>query len=190
MWVFTYGSLMYDGWQEGFECLRSEKADLRHFRRDFNKASAKFWGSIDAACPTLGIKFDAQGTCEGIAFEFPDAGELPDRILLYLGEREGRSFNLRQEYIHLSSGDVAEAIVPINEYNANPYAKFVYLGDKSTEERAVMARKAVGVSGRCEEYVEGFRAKLLDLGIEDPHVEKFWSDIKTQHLNARERSTG
>ncbi|MBX6765053.1 MAG: gamma-glutamylcyclotransferase [Rubrobacteraceae bacterium] len=183
MWVFTYGSLMYDGWEEKFGCLCRERAQLQDFRRDFNKASRKFWGTNKVECPTLGLRPEVGSSCQGIAFGFPDNGDLSEKVLLYLGEREGRSFSLRQQRIHLSSDDFVQAVVPINEYAVDLYAKEVYIGDKSLEERARMASIASGVSGRCAKYVENFRAKLLALGIDDPYVEEFWKAVRSASVS-------
>lgn len=40
MWVFGYGSLMWDGWEQEFGCLRRCVAVLKGYRRTFNKASS------------------------------------------------------------------------------------------------------------------------------------------------------
>jgi hypothetical protein len=48
MWIFGYGSLMWDSWEQNFGCLGKEEAQLESFRRDFNKASTFRWGSRSA----------------------------------------------------------------------------------------------------------------------------------------------
>jgi cation transport protein ChaC len=45
MWVFGYGSLMWDGWQTKHACIRRVPAELDGYSRAFNKASVRYWGS-------------------------------------------------------------------------------------------------------------------------------------------------
>jgi cation transport protein ChaC len=92
MWVFGYGSLMWDGWQAEHRCLRTVKATLLRYRRAFNKASVKNWGSRERAGPTLNIIEDPAGSCVGFAFEFPD--EQRREVMAALVAREGRNFEL------------------------------------------------------------------------------------------------
>lgn len=87
MWVFGYGSLMWDGWEAQHRCTRRERASLPGFHLDFNKASRENWGTRDQPCPTLGLDADADARCEGLAFELPDAER--DRAVDYLKRREG-----------------------------------------------------------------------------------------------------
>ena len=95
MWVFGYGSLMWDGWEAEFGCTRREQATLAGFRRDFNKSSVRNWGSEDTLCPTLGLDPDDGAECAGLAFEFPDS--MCDRLCKWLLDREGSSFSLEQK---------------------------------------------------------------------------------------------
>jgi cation transport regulator ChaC len=58
MWIFGYGSLMWDGWESEFACQERAMATLSGYRRAFNKLSVANWGTKDAPCPTL--KLDDQ----------------------------------------------------------------------------------------------------------------------------------
>ena len=51
MWIFGYGSLMWDGWEATFDCKRKERAVLKGYARSFTKASVKNWGSKTAPGP-------------------------------------------------------------------------------------------------------------------------------------------
>lgn len=72
MWIFGYGSLMWDNWESSYGCSRKCIALLKGYRRTFNKASTQNRGTRKAPCPTLNLENDATGTCKGIAFELPD----------------------------------------------------------------------------------------------------------------------
>lgn len=164
VWIFGYGSLTWDGWETEFGCLRRVVAELAGFRRSFNKASVKNWGSRDRPCPTLNLVTDPSGSCKGVAFEFPE--EQRQAVIDYLDEREGKGFRLLPLEIRLESGDRVGAIVPI-------YAGKNVLSGRPVGELAAMARAAEGCSGRCADYVRSIAAKLAELGIDDPDVDAF-----------------
>lgn len=168
MWVFGYGSLMWDGWETRFGCSRKEHAALPKFQRDFNKASVENWGSRESPGPTLGLNPNATARCAGLAFELPDSER--DRVLKYLKEREGTSFALQEKKVELDSGTRPKAFVPVNDTS-----KRTYIGDRPLKERARMAKAAHGSSGACADYVKNIREKLQELGIQDSGVEQFWS---------------
>ena len=113
MWVFGYGSLMWDGWQVGHGCIRRARAELHGYRRVFNKASVSNWGSKKCPCPTLNLTKSNSAHCQGMAFEFPD--ERKPGVLKYLTKREGPSFVLRPLPAQLESGVKITPLVPLYE---------------------------------------------------------------------------
>jgi len=170
MWVFGYGSLMWDGWQKEYGSTRSDRASLAGFGRAFNKASTKNWGSSKDRGPTLGLSPDATSKCEGMAFELPD--EARQQVVDALKRREGDSFRLQEADIELQSGEQVKALVPVNDTT-----KGTYIGNLPLAERARMAKAAQGSSGTCVTYVKGVHDKLQELGISDPAVSEFWSAV-------------
>jgi len=171
VWVFGYGSLMWDGgWEAGFGCTTREQATLAGFRRDFNKGSVRNWGSNDVPCPTLGLHPDDDAQCTGLAFEFPDKGRR--QLLTWLSDREGRSFSLEPKEVQLQSRARVSALVPINDLSAN-----TYLGDQPIAVRAGLVKTASGTRGSCLDYVINVRTELAKLGIVDSAVEQLWADV-------------
>lgn len=162
---------MWDGWETAFGCLRREKATLPGYQRDFNKASVKNWGTSKAPGPTLGLS-PGDG-CVGLAFEFLEDSRSP--VLDELRRREGSSFRIEEKDIRLASGGTVAAFVPVNDRSAS-----TFIGDRSLEERARLARVAKGTSGRCRDYVGNIRQKLVELGVHDPAVETFWALVSTE----------
>ncbi len=171
MWVFGYGSLMWDEWEAARGCTRRSLAALWGYRRMFNKASVKNWGTKTSPCPTLNVAAAHGATCQGIAFEFPDNRTF--EILDYLKDREGKGFALRAMPVRLESGDEVFAFVPVYE---GPNV----INDKTVAEVASLVTVAAGTEGTCIAYVRRIAEKLAELGIDDPAVSELWRGVKDQ----------
>jgi glutathione-specific gamma-glutamylcyclotransferase len=161
MWIFGYGSLMWDGWETSFDCKRRITAVLPGYRRTFNKGSVKNWGTAAQPGPTLNLTADTASNCRGIAFEFPDLNR--ERILAALQKREGKGFKLEGCEGALDDGSRIVATTPI-------YAGRNVLQDKLLGELAEMILAAHGSSGSCLDYFEGVAKKLAELDVEDAAV--------------------
>jgi len=170
MWVFGYGSLMWDGWETQYGCTRRVLADLPGYCRVFNKASVKNWGTKSAPCPTLNISKVADGVCRGVVFEFPN--DQKQKLLAYLADREGKTFQLREVTVQLDGHTGISALVPFYE------GKNVIVG-KTLEEAASMVAPASGTCGSCLAYIRGIAEKLSELGIHDPVVAEFWCKLNS-----------
>jgi len=168
MWVFGYGSLMWDGWESTWGCVRRVQAKVPGYCRMFNKASIRNWGTKTCPCPTLNLVKSDSTHCRGVAFEFPD--DRKQEILSYLTEREGRDFVLRKLPAQLDGGDEIEAIVPIYE------GKNLIRAD-SVDKIAKMVLQANGKNGSCVSYVKGILDKLCSLEIDDSAVTELWKTV-------------
>lgn len=172
MWVFGYGSLMWDEWETKFGGRKIDNAILKNYRRDFNKKSTRNWGIAELPGPTLGLENSPGAECIGCAFDFSYDKE--ESVLTYLAEREGGSFELKQLIIVIPDNLSVQAFVPLNRNTAQ-----TYIGNMSINYRAKMARSASGTSGNCIDYVANIRKKLLELNIKDENVENFWQAIQS-----------
>ncbi len=52
MWVFGYGSLMWDDWYGSLSCTRKTIGLMRGYRRTFSKNSVRNWGTKQRPGPT------------------------------------------------------------------------------------------------------------------------------------------
>src|SRR2546428_7074037 len=129
MWVFGYGSLMWDDWEACFKGTKYDRAKLRNYNRDFNKRSIKSRGTREQPCPTLGLVEHEGGECIGSAFLFEDKWQ--EVVLGYLNAREGSSFQLVKKDIELEDGRIIQAFIPINNLK-----KATFIGELSIEQRA------------------------------------------------------
>ena len=160
MWIFGYGSLMWDGWQAAFSCLRYVPAELPGYQRIFNKASVVNWGNKSDPSPTLNL-MQSDARCRGVAFEFFD--EAWSEIEPYLRKREGKDFELRELNVVLDGGETVGAIVPIYR------GKNLVRADKPSA-MAALVNRASGRNGSCRAYVLDVAAKLEAMGVNDPAV--------------------
>jgi len=165
MWLFGYGSLMWDGWESAFGCLRRLPADLPGHTRIFNKKSLERWGTHQQ--PGLTLNLARTGACRGVAFAFDDGAR--SEIEDYLSARET-----------CEATEVAVAL-PDETVGALTY---IYEGPRlideglTLHERAAMIVAAEGVAGSSYAYIKGVRAHLAELGVADPEVDELWNAVE------------
>ncbi len=163
LWVFGYGSLMWDGWEKKFSCRHRAPADLPGYRRSLSKKSTRNWGSREHPCPTLTLIRDPDATCRGIAFAFPQ--EKARAVKNYLQTREGKNFPLEEHTIHLQNGEDVSAFFPL-------YKGKNLLGENDPKKLADMILSAQGRSGHCHDYFKGLIKEFANLHIDDPEITK------------------
>ncbi|MFL1502674.1 gamma-glutamylcyclotransferase [Pseudomonas sp. S191] len=169
MWVFGFGSLMTDAWEKEFDCIRRVTAELKGYRRAFNKASVANWGTRDCPCPTLNLVFEPNAHCRGIAFEFSEARR--DDVEVYLARREGKGFELSNLEVIAEGAGLVRALVPL-------YAGKNIVHTTDTLASIELALHAKGSSGRCSDYVFGVYEQLRERGINDPAVTEMWDVLR------------
>ena len=72
MWIFGYGSLMFDGWEAAHCCIDRKWANLSGFQRSFNKRSVESRGTSKFPGLTLNLVPAEFATCRGVGFQFED----------------------------------------------------------------------------------------------------------------------
>jgi cation transport protein ChaC len=162
-WLFAYGDLMgeVDLRQHG-----ARPARLPGYRRSFNHASTRLWGSVQDPCPILGLS--PGGECWGVAFE---AGFFARRGLMRRLEPESPDEFLRIRVpIELKEGGRADAVT----FASRGQGQARWNGDASLD-RALLA--AHGLAGRGVEYVRTIAHALKFWGIADPLIESTWAKL-------------
>ena len=162
IWVFGYGSLMSDGWEADYNCLRRERARIFGYERSFTKASTVNWGSKSHPAPTLQVVPLNGGVCSGIAFEFDETSG--EAVFAYLRQREGKGFECQNVALELETGEIVEG------------GCFFYRGknviaDNDLDHIANMVLKAHGRDGTGLDYVYRVKRELDVMGIRDEATE-------------------
>jgi len=173
MWIFVYGSLMWNLDNLQPHIRAKKKAILYGLHRDFNKASIENWGTKTNPAPTLGLKRGDK--CVGVAYEIDDNKR--DRVIALLNNREGTHFTIAKKRIEVKDIGMINAFYPYNKRDSS------FLGRKSLKRRAKMAIMARGTNGSCINYVKNTRKEAEKLGVKDEYIEKFWMEI--ENLNSR-----
>lgn len=162
MWVFGYGSLMYDGWEKARGCIRREQATLLGYERSFTKASTRNWGSKKCPAPTLRLVPRDDAVCHGVAFEFDLA--VAGQVLDYLQDREGKKFLRRRVALELASGDFVDGECFF--YNGKNI-----IAEGELDQVAAMVLLATGEDGSGLDYVRRTKRELDSMGIRDESVD-------------------
>jgi glutathione-specific gamma-glutamylcyclotransferase len=170
MWVFGYGSLIFDGWESNHGCVERTWADLAEYRRVFNKKSIANWGSEKRPGLTLNLKESATSVCRGAAFAFADDESKLQDMLNYLTKREACQPRLLA--IRLLDGRDVTALVYVYEGNN------ILDPTTSLAEMAGMVVNAKGKSGACVDYVRRTFERLGSIGLDDPEVSSLWEAAK------------
>jgi cation transport protein ChaC len=169
MWIFGYGSLMFDGWESGYGCARREWADLPGYRRVFGKMSVRNWGTRKRPGLTLNLEKLDTGTCRGVAFEFPDNSAAIRSMLTYLANREA----------------CAPCMLPVltpGQQTVQTHV-YIYAGKNVLDpqvgltQRATLVVNANGASGSCFDYIRQTFEGLARIGIDDQEVTALWNAV-------------
>lgn len=157
LWVFAYGSLL---WNPGIEVAETRLASLADFRRGFCMWSIHHRGSQEDPGLVLALEPHAGASCTGLAMRAAD----PEPALQYLRERELISSAYYEQEVTLMAqdGDPITATAYIIDTDHVQYCP-----DLTLEEQAQIMARAVGGRGPNHEYLTKTAAGLVKLGIRD-----------------------
>lgn len=162
MWVFGYGSLL---WDPGFTPVATRRARLDGYHRSFCMLSIHHRGT--EAHPGLVLALDemAQATCTGVAFKVNPTEE--DRVLAELRAREliSSAYVERVLAVEAEGGEKIAAITYVIDPDHEQYCQF------ALERQARMIASAVGGRGANTDYLFNTAAHLAEMGIRDPDME-------------------
>lgn len=159
LWVFAYGSLM---WDPGVHVVEIRKATLAGFHRRFCLKSQIGRGS--AAKPALMAALDNGGDCRGLALRIPAAHVDPETEILWRREMLAGSYVPTFVAVETPQGAIEEAVTFVINRQC---ARYVQL---DIEETARLIATGRGVRGTCLEYLENLADRLELLGLHDPAI--------------------
>lgn len=162
LWVFGYGSLI---WDPGFEVAERQVARLDDWHRSFCMWSLHYRGTV--AAPGLVLALDAQAgaSCQGVALRALPGQE--PAVLAYLRQRELISDAYLEEQVQVTLAD--GRLVPAVTYvinRANPQ----YCRGLDLQEQARVIATAHGARGPNRDYLTATHSHLMEMGLTDPDM--------------------
>ena len=163
MWVFGYGSLL---WNPGFEPVEQVRADLPGYRRSFCMLSIHHRGTPED--PGLVLALDAAkaaDACAGLALRVDEREA--EHVLQELRARELISSAYVEKWVDLPLADGRRALAVTYVVDRDHAQYCTYALDQQAE---IIAR-AVGGRGPNLEYLFKTADMLRDLGVTDPQLD-------------------
>ena len=168
VWIFAYGSLM---WDPDFPRAEVEPALLRGYHRSFCLYSYDYRGT--RARPGLTLGLDRGGACRGIALRLPPKtlAEAVDR--LWAREMTApRVYDMRQLPVRTAAGSRTAFAFTVRRDHAD------YAGRLSPEAAARIISGATGRRGACRDYLADTVNHLAGLGITDASLQRLVTRVE------------
>ena len=156
LWVFAYGSLI---WRPSFEWVERRRVTLRGYHRELCLWSHDHRGSPDAPGVVFGL--NRGGSCPGVAYRVAAAQVRETFEALWVREMSAGAYVPR--WVRCCDGqDSVQALAFLLNRQCTHYT-----GELAEDHLLAVIRRAVGMSGRCLDYVLHTHAALHEHGIED-----------------------
>lgn len=172
MWVFGYGSLI---WDPGFPVAERRLARLEGWHRSFCMRSIHHRGSVQAPGLVLALDRALGAGCAGVAFRVAPGAEAA--TLDGLREREliSSAYLETRLPVGLGAGETVTALVFVIDRDHDQYC-----GGLALEDQARIIATARGGRGANRDYLFATAEHLRNLGIADPDLD--WLEARVRGL--------
>jgi cation transport protein ChaC len=170
MWVFAYGSLI---WDPGFAVAEARVARLDDWRRSFCMRSVHHRGT--AAAPGLVLALDAAAgaACDGLALRVAPGAEAASLTMLRERELVSSAYLERDLPVTLEGGHRVTALAYVVDPAHVQYCRL------DLDEQARIIARASGLRGRNRDYLAATARHLAELGIADPDLDWLSAHVAT-----------
>jgi cation transport protein ChaC len=170
LWVFGYGSLI---WDPGFPVAERRIGQVAGWHRRFCMRSIHHRGTVEAPGLVLALDRAVGASCQGLALRVAPGAEAA--TLAGLRERELISSAYLEEWLAVTT---AEGEVKALAYVIDPdHGQYCLL---DLEEQAQIIARAAGGRGANRDYLWATAAHLAELGMTDPDLS--WLADRVRHL--------
>lgn len=182
LWVFAYGSLL---WNPGFEPAEICRAEVQGYHRSFSMLSIHHRGTPEQPGLVLALDAAKEARCSGLALRV--APEQVDQVVEALRARElvSAAYLERVIPLRLAQGQEIRALSYVIDPDHSQYVNY------PLEQQARMIATAVGGRGPNPDYLFRTAEHLGQLGIEDTEMQ--WLVTRVRALigqSARQETDG
>jgi cation transport protein ChaC len=156
IWVFAYGSLM---WNPEMRFAERLPARVHGWHRSFCLYSPEYRGTREK--PGLVLGLDRGGSCRGIAYRLPEATLAAEIDLLWTREMTGEVYDLTPVKLATASGPVAAYAFTVRRQSRD------YAGRLPHGVVAKIIATSKGDRGTGRDYLANTVRHLEELGISD-----------------------
>ncbi len=160
IWVFAYGSLI---WDPCFAAADRRGVTLPTHRRAFNVWSLLARGTPDR--PGLGLGLEPGGTCTGIAYRLSDAQLHDDLTALWAREMHNGLYVPEWLPVTAPEGPIIALCFVADQTHAQ------YAGALPDDDAAAVIASAEGKFGSCRDYLASTVHALAAEGFPDAHLQ-------------------
>lgn len=168
LWVFGYGSLM---WDPAIHFAELRRATLPGHRRLFGYRTQMGRGTPERPALMLTLE-PGDGCCEGLVFRVPAALADEESALLWRREMIRGGYQPTLLGVHTPQGPVQALAFLANPTHAG------HVGELPLAESAAIIAAAEGQLGRNRDYLRQLDAQLLRLGVEDRYIHRLWATVQ------------
>jgi glutathione-specific gamma-glutamylcyclotransferase len=168
LWVFGYGSLM---WDPAIHFSEVRQAELAGHARRFSYKTMMGRGTPERPALMLTLEPGAS-TCCGLVFRVPRALAAEESAMLWRREMVRGGYRPQRLPVHTPQGPV-QALA----FLSNP-AHPGYIGELPLAESAAIIAAAAGQLGRNRDYLRQLDQQLLRLGVADPYIHQLWAAVQ------------
>lgn len=169
LWVYAYGSLM---WDPGFYFAEVRLAELAGHQRRFSHKLLLGRGTPERPALTLSLE-RGNGACHGLVFRIAAQAANVESAIVWRREMLWDGYRPQLLAVSTPQGEVTAIVFCANESHPD------HCGELPLEETAAIIASASGVMGTNREYLELMHAQLDNLGIEDDYIRKLAAHVRS-----------
>lgn len=168
LWIYSYGSLM---WDPGFRFAEVRLAEVDGYQRRFSYRSTIGRGTPEHPALVLSLE-SGHGSCRGLVFRIPGAIAQDESAIVW--RREMIRGGYRPAFLPV---DTPQGAITALAFASNP-AHGDHVGELPIAETAAMIARASGTLGTNRHYLEQLISQLERLGIDNGYLRHLAREVE------------
>lgn len=160
LWIYSYGSLM---WDPGFHFAEVRLAELAGYQRRFSYRATMGRGSPEKPGLMLTLE-ECAGNCAGLVYRIACDVAPNESAVVWRREMLRGGYCPRMLGVSTPQGEVTALVFTANTSHVD------HVGELPLDETAAMIASGSGILGTSRQYLDQMKLQLESLGIVDPYV--------------------